>query len=190
MLQAIERYMKQAIVDKVPSVSSSALVSSLVRHNTQIWLCAEINGFFFLTFFVTYIMFVDLCSTWWRWAMTLWSVGWMKLKKLLPVIISWCRWVKETPNTSLLKIFLEGKLTQFSFSRVPSPLQYHALGLLYHLRKNDRLAVTKMLNKFTKSGLKSPFAYCMLIRIASKLLDETEGGWVNLGLWANIDNPH
>uniref|UniRef100_A0A8C9LC72 Coatomer subunit gamma-2 n=1 Tax=Pavo cristatus TaxID=9049 RepID=A0A8C9LC72_PAVCR len=29
MLQAIERYMKQAIVDKVPSVSSSALVSSL-----------------------------------------------------------------------------------------------------------------------------------------------------------------
>lgn len=31
MLQAIERYMKQAIVDKVPSVSSSALVSSLVN---------------------------------------------------------------------------------------------------------------------------------------------------------------
>ncbi|XP_026544520.1 coatomer subunit gamma-2-like [Notechis scutatus] len=30
MLQAIERYMKQAIVDKVPSVSSSALVSSLI----------------------------------------------------------------------------------------------------------------------------------------------------------------
>ena len=37
-----------------------------------------------------------------------------------------------------------------------------------------------MLNKFTKSGLKSPFAYCMLIRIASKLLDETEGGWVDV----------
>ncbi|MEQ2216589.1 Coatomer subunit gamma-2 [Xenoophorus captivus] len=53
---------------------------------------------------------------------------------------------------------------------------YHAPGLLYHLRKNDRLAVTKMLNKFTKSDLKSPFAYCMLIRIASKLLDEMEGG--------------
>ena len=30
MLQAVERYMKQAIVDKVSSVSSSALVSSLV----------------------------------------------------------------------------------------------------------------------------------------------------------------
>lgn len=30
MLQAIDRYMKQAIVDKVPSVASGALVSSLV----------------------------------------------------------------------------------------------------------------------------------------------------------------
>lgn len=29
MLQAIERYMKQAIVDRNPSVSSAALVSSL-----------------------------------------------------------------------------------------------------------------------------------------------------------------
>uniref|UniRef100_A0A8C3Y8M5 Coatomer subunit gamma n=1 Tax=Catharus ustulatus TaxID=91951 RepID=A0A8C3Y8M5_CATUS len=81
MLQAIERYMKQAIVDKVPSVSSSALVSSL----------------------------------------------------------------------------------------------YHALGLLYHVRKNDRLAVNKMLSKFTRHGLKSPFAYCMMIRIASKLLEEEAG---------------
>ena len=35
MLQAIERYMKQAIVDKVPSVSSSALVSSLVRSDSS-----------------------------------------------------------------------------------------------------------------------------------------------------------
>ena len=30
MLQSIERYMKQAIVDKVPGVSSAALVSALV----------------------------------------------------------------------------------------------------------------------------------------------------------------
>lgn len=71
-----------------------------------------------------------------------------------------------------------GKLKENHFHcdlSVISP-QYHALGLLYHLRKNDRLAVSKMLNKFTKSGLKSPFAYCMLIRIASKLLEETEAG--------------
>jgi hypothetical protein len=29
MLQSIERYMKQAIVDRLPSISSAALVSSL-----------------------------------------------------------------------------------------------------------------------------------------------------------------
>jgi len=32
MLQSIERYMKQAIVDKEPSVSSAALTSSLVSY--------------------------------------------------------------------------------------------------------------------------------------------------------------
>jgi hypothetical protein len=31
MLQGIERYLKQAIVDKNPAVSSAALVSSVVR---------------------------------------------------------------------------------------------------------------------------------------------------------------
>jgi len=36
MLQAIERYMKQAIVDRNPSVSSAALVSSL--HMTKVGL--------------------------------------------------------------------------------------------------------------------------------------------------------
>ncbi|KAB0401884.1 hypothetical protein E2I00_011809, partial [Balaenoptera physalus] len=30
---------------------------------------------------------------------------------------------------------------------------YHALGLLYHVRKNDRLAVSKMISKFTRHGL-------------------------------------
>uniref|UniRef100_H2YIY8 Coatomer subunit gamma n=1 Tax=Ciona savignyi TaxID=51511 RepID=H2YIY8_CIOSA len=55
-------------------------------------------------------------------------------------------------------------------------VQYHALGLLYHLRKKDRLATSKMVTKFMKSGMKSPFAYCMLIRIASKLLEEDDSG--------------
>lgn len=42
-------------------------------------------------------------------------------------------------------------------------LQYHALGLLYHLRKHDRLAVSKMVTKLTKSSLRSPYAYCLLV---------------------------
>ena len=33
MVQAIERYMKQAIVDRNPSVSSAALISALVSHS-------------------------------------------------------------------------------------------------------------------------------------------------------------
>ncbi|XP_072418986.1 coatomer subunit gamma-2 [Chiloscyllium punctatum] len=111
MLQGIERYMKQAIVDKVASVSSSALVSSL-----------------------------HLIST---------SYDVVK------------RWVNEAQEAASSDNIM---------------VQYHALGLLYHIRKTDRLAVTKMVNKFTKCGLKSPFAYCMLIRITSKLLEEAEGG--------------
>uniref|UniRef100_A0A8C3VGF7 Coatomer subunit gamma n=4 Tax=Passeriformes TaxID=9126 RepID=A0A8C3VGF7_CATUS len=111
MLQAIERYMKQAIVDKVPSVSSSALVSSLHM-----------------------------------------------MKISYDVVKRWINEAQEAASSDNIMV------------------QYHALGLLYHLRKNDRLAVSKMLNKFTKSGLKSQFAYCMLIRIASKLLKESEEG--------------
>uniref|UniRef100_K7G7T6 Coatomer subunit gamma n=2 Tax=Pelodiscus sinensis TaxID=13735 RepID=K7G7T6_PELSI len=111
MLQAIERYMKQAIVDKVPSVSSSALVSSL------------------------------------------------HMKKISYDVVK--RWINEAQEAASSDNIM---------------VQYHALGLLYHLRKNDRLAVSKMLNKFTKSGLKSQFAYCMLIRIASRLLKESEEG--------------
>uniref|UniRef100_A0A8C3PQ37 Coatomer subunit gamma n=1 Tax=Calidris pygmaea TaxID=425635 RepID=A0A8C3PQ37_9CHAR len=111
MLQAIERYMKQAIVDKVPSVSSSALVSSLHM-----------------------------------------------MKISYDVVKRWINEAQEAASSDNIMV------------------QYHALGLLYHLRKIDRLAVSKMLNKFTKSGLKSQFAYCMLIRIASKLLKESEEG--------------
>ncbi|XP_007889035.1 coatomer subunit gamma-2 [Callorhinchus milii] len=111
MLQGIERYMKQAIVDKVPSVSSSALVSSMHLVSTS----------------------YDIVK----------------------------RWVNEAQEAASSDNIM---------------VQYHALGLLYRIRKADRLAVTKMVNKFTKSGLKSPFAYCMLIRIASRLLEESESG--------------
>ncbi|MEE6481754.1 hypothetical protein FKM82_012956, partial [Ascaphus truei] len=111
MMQAIERYMKQAIVDKVASVSSSALVSSL------------------------------------------------HMVKISHDVVK--RWINEAQEAASSDNIM---------------VQYHALGLLYYLRKNDRLAVSKMLNKFTKCGLKSPFAYCMLIRIASRLLGESEDG--------------
>ena len=55
-------------------------------------------------------------------------------------------------------------------------VQYHALGLLYHIRKSDRLAVTKLVSKFSRGSLKSPYANCLLIRIACKLLEEDDQG--------------
>lgn len=55
-------------------------------------------------------------------------------------------------------------------------VQFHALGLLYHIRSSDRLAVNKLVQKFGKSGLRSPYALCYLIRIAAKLVEENENG--------------
>ena len=53
-------------------------------------------------------------------------------------------------------------------------VQYHALGLLYHIRKTDRLAITKLLTKLTKMSLKSPYAVILLIRISCKMIEEEE----------------
>ncbi|KAJ8047390.1 Coatomer subunit gamma-2 [Holothuria leucospilota] len=109
MLQAIERFMKQAIVDKVPSVSSAALASSL------------------------------------------------HLMKQNPDVVR--RWVNEVQEAASSDNIM---------------VQYHALGLLHHVRKNDSIAVSKMVSKYTKGGLKSPYATCLLIRISAKLLEKEE----------------
>ena len=44
MLQAIERYMKQAIVARNPTVASAALVSSLVSECVNVWARECVNG--------------------------------------------------------------------------------------------------------------------------------------------------
>jgi coatomer protein complex subunit gamma len=108
----IERYMKQAIVDKNASMASAALVSAL------------------------------------------------HLAKQVPEGVK--RWVNEA---------------QEAVNSDHAMVQHHALGLLYHIRKSDRLAVTKMVTKYIHSGLKSNFAICMLIRIAVKLIEEETGGF-------------
>ena len=100
MLQAVERYMKQCIVDRNPSVSCAALVSSL-------HLTVSAND----------------------------------------VVKRWANEAQEALNSDNIMV------------------QYHALGLLYHIRKTDRLAVSKLVNKLTRQNLKSPYAVCMLVRI-------------------------
>ncbi|MFH4981679.1 hypothetical protein AB6A40_008388 [Gnathostoma spinigerum] len=111
MLQAVERYMKQAIVDKNPAVASAALVSSLHL-----------------------------------------------LKKNPEAIRRWANEVQEAVSSD-------------------SPMvQLHALALLYHIRSSDRLAVSKLVQKWSRSSLRSPFALCYLIRLAAKLIEEDDAG--------------
>lgn len=55
-------------------------------------------------------------------------------------------------------------------------VQYHALGLLYQARKSDKHAVIKLVGKLMRSSQKSPYAACMLIRMACKLLEEVDEG--------------
>ena len=55
MMQSIERYMKQAIVDRNPAVSSAALVSSLVGNGTGL-LSVVGSG--------TWLLSVVGCGTW------------------------------------------------------------------------------------------------------------------------------
>ncbi|XP_071038882.1 coatomer subunit gamma-2 [Parasteatoda tepidariorum] len=116
MLQAIERYMKQAIVDKNSSVSSAALVSSLHM-----------------------------------------------MKSTPDVVKRWVNEAQEAVNSDNVMV------------------QYHALGLLYQIRKNDKLAISKLLTKYTRTTLKSPYAVCLLIRIASKLIEDDDAG---------LESPH
>ncbi|KAE9421862.1 hypothetical protein Angca_005579, partial [Angiostrongylus cantonensis] len=115
MLQTIERYMKQAIVDKNGAVSSAALVSS--KHLMK--------------------KSADVVSS-------------------LKVVRRWANEVQEAVSSDNLMV------------------QYHALGLLYHIRCNDKLAVNKLVQKFSKTGLRSPHAVCYLIRIATRLIEEDD----------------
>jgi coatomer subunit gamma len=147
MVQGIERFYKTAIVDRNPSISSAALVSS-------------------------YHLFPVSRE----------------------VIKRWVNEAQEAVNTKSSSSFFAsstassylgfGGSSQPSspgFQAVPSTsfiAQYHALGLLYLMRQQDRMAVTKMIQQLGggKSGagttLKNPMALCMLIRYAAKVLEE------------------
>jgi len=93
MMQSVERYMKQAIVDKLPSVSSAPLTSSvhLMRQSPE-------------------------------------------------VVKRWVNEVQEAVNSDNIMV------------------QYHALGLLYQIRRSDKHAIRKLILKYSKSGLRSPYA--------------------------------
>ena len=136
-VQAIERLIKTAIVDKSPPVSSAALVSS-------------------------YHLFPLAKEVVRRWA-----------SEAQDSIVSARAWTTS------------GTAGGFPVSSVVSSAsfitQYHGLGLLYLMRQQDRMAVTKIIQQFSgqdigrggsTTTLKSPQAIVMLIRFASKVMRE------------------
>ncbi|KAI0049285.1 coatomer subunit gamma [Auriscalpium vulgare] len=146
MVQGVERFFKAAIVDRTPSISSAALVSS-------------------------YHLFPAAKD----------------------VVKRWVNEAQEAVNakssTGLFSVSSGGSYLGFGssstsnsgYSPMPSTsfvTQYHALGLLYLIRRQDRMAVTKMIQQLGggKSGagtvLKNPMALCMLIRYAAKVMEE------------------
>lgn len=132
MIQAIERSIKAAIVDRAHYVSSAALVGAY--HFYQIPSAKE-------------------------------------------VIKRWSNEIQEAAQAkspSGLASFMGSNANQNSSYIV----QYHALGLLYAIRHQDRMAITKIVQGFGKSSsmstggnLKSPLAICLVIRFACKVLD-------------------
>ena len=55
--------------------------------------------------------------------------------------------------------------------------RYHALGLLYHLKQKDRLAIAKLVTKqINSNSLRSPYALCLLIRYASYVMEQDNSG--------------
>merc|ERR1719359_1927670 len=49
-------------------------------------------------------------------------------------------------------------------------VQFHALALLYELKKTDRLALHKVVTSLTRASLQSPMAECLLVRYATMTL--------------------
>lgn len=72
------------------------------------------------------------------------------------------RWVNEVQQASSAKNQM---------------VQYHALGVLYHIKQKDRLAVSKLVSTLMNgSGMRSPYATCLLIRYAAKSMVEDPNG--------------
>lgn len=123
MAAQIDRYLKTAIVDKNPFVSSSALVCGMTLHAT-----------------------------------------------VPDVVKRWVNEIQETVNSE------------------HSMVQFHALALLYELKKGDRLALHKVVTSMARNSLKSPMAECLLIRYATQTLMSERDAQVEKTLMSYLDS--
>ncbi|KAM5535823.1 hypothetical protein V8D89_010441 [Ganoderma adspersum] len=149
MAQGVERFFKAAIVDKNPSISSAALVSA-------------------------YHLFPNAKDVVKRWVNEAQEAVNAKSSSSFFGSSSsssggYLGWGSSSSSAN------QGQQTIPSTSYIT---QYHALGLLYAIRQQDRMAITKMIQQLGggKSGagttLKNPMALCMLIRYAAKVMEE------------------
>lgn len=154
MIQGIERYLKSAMNDKNPTVSSAALVSS---------------------YHLSYIA-RDVVK---RWANEAQEAINAKASSSSTATLS-----SSALAAQYMSSFGgQGGSGPAAFTPIPSSsniTQYHALGLLYLIRQHDRMAVTKMIQQLAGASarggsanvLRSPTAHVLLIRYAAKILEE------------------
>ncbi|KAG8894765.1 coatomer subunit gamma, partial [Tulasnella sp. 403] len=144
MVQGVERFFKAAIVDKNPSISSSALVSS-------------------------YHLFPAAKDVIKRWV--------NEAQEAVNAKTS-TAYFNTAPSSGYLSFAAPQASGPQTLPSTSNITQYHALGLLFLIRQQDRMAVTKMIQQLGggKSGsgttLKNPMALCMLIRYAAKVMEE------------------
>jgi coatomer protein complex subunit gamma len=156
MVQGVERFFKAAIVDKNSAIASAALVSA-------------------------YHLFPVAKDVIKRWV--------NEVQVAVDSKSSSSQFFAGSGSSGGLNLSSAGGYLGFGSSAPATPVhttipstsyitQYHALGLLYVIRQQDRMAVTKMIQQLagSKSGagstLKNPMALCMLIRYAAKVAEE------------------
>jgi coatomer protein complex subunit gamma len=65
---------------------------------------------------------------------------------------------------------------QEALNRPQGMIQYLSLGLMYQIKQNDKMAVSKIIQTLAKGNLlRSHYAYCMLIRFTYKVIEEDGG---------------
>jgi coatomer protein complex subunit gamma len=143
MVQGVERFFKAAIVDRNSSISSAALVSS-------------------------YHLFPQARDVIKRWSNEAQEA--IQAKPSSSSLYSPAAWGGGGASTTAYQAVQSNSYAT----------QYHALGLLYLIRQSDRMAVTKLIQQLSggknslgsASVLRSPYAICMIIRYAAKVMAE------------------
>jgi coatomer protein complex subunit gamma len=95
----------------------------------------------------------------------------MTLIRTVPDVVK--RWVNEIQETVTSK---------------HSMVQFHALALIYQLKKQDRLALHKVVLGLAKAQGKSPIAECLLIRYATQILATERDPQVEKTLLSYLDS--